>query len=94
MARRHDKLRRDARRERGSITLNQAVEPFDRAEALARWTSKMATMTGRGFSIPPFRSKVLGPLVHVDLDGDDPPGELRERTLVGTVRLTQQQLPS
>lgn len=52
--------------------------PFDRAEVLARWTAKLSTMTGRGFSVPPFRCVVLGPVVRVDLEGDDPPGELRD----------------
>ncbi len=54
----------------------------------------MATMTGRGFSRPPFRPMVLGPIVHLDPDGDDPWGELRDETLAEIARRTTEQLPS
>ena len=63
--------------------------PFDRVEALARCTAKLSTMTARGFSRPPFRSKVLGPIVHLDPDGDDPCGELREKTFAEIIRVTR-----
>jgi hypothetical protein len=63
--------------------------PFDRAEAFARWTAKLSTMTGRGFSVPPFRCVVLGPIVHLDPDGDDPCGELRDATAGGSPALPE-----
>jgi|HubBroStandDraft_6_1064221.scaffolds.fasta_scaffold462049_1 hypothetical protein len=68
--------------------------PFDRVEALARFTAKLSTMTARGFSRPPFRSVVFGPVVHVDPDGDDPCGELRDKTLAEVARRTKRQVPT
>jgi hypothetical protein len=50
----------------------------------------MSTMTSRGFATPPFERLVFGPVVHVELLGDDPPGELRERTLDEVLRATMQ----
>lgn len=37
-------------------------------------------MTSRGIASPPFEQFVFGPVVDVDLDGDEPPGELLEKT--------------
>lgn len=51
-------------------------------------------MTSRGFSAPPFEPLVFGPAVRVDLLGDDPSGDLHDKTLAEVVRVTQQQLPS
>jgi len=51
-------------------------------------------MTSRGFASPPFERLVFGPLVRVDLHGDDPPAELRETTLDEVRRATMKHLPS
>ena len=59
-----------------------------------RWRGLLATATNRGSSPPLFERLVFGPLVHLDLHGDDPPAELLERTLDEVLRLTKQQIPS
>jgi hypothetical protein len=50
-------------------------------------------MTSRGFASPPFERLAFGPVVHVDLHGDDPLAELHDKTLAVVVRVTEQQLP-
>jgi hypothetical protein len=63
------------------------VELLD-ASAATRGTA--ASRPTGGFSAPPFEPLVFGPVVHVDLLGDDPSGELLERTLDEVFRLTKQ----
>ena len=50
------------------------------SKAVERWTGFLKTATAQGSSKPLFSDVVLGPVVVVDLEGDDPPRELRERT--------------
>ncbi len=61
MARRHDRLRREAQRAREHHDVHAAdPEPFDREKAISHWQQKLATMTGRGFAAPPFAGLVFG----------------------------------
>lgn len=93
MSRRHDRHRREARRlhDRGL----RDPGPLDMSsKAVERWTGFLKTATAQGSSKPLFSDVVLGPVVVVDLEGDDPPRELRERTDAGIVRRTVGQRPS
>ena len=58
----------------------QGCRPREIPNAVARWTAILQTATGRGFDAPPFAALVLGPVVHVDLNDDDPASELRDQT--------------
>ena len=61
MARRRDRRRRDARRDRVvEARTVHAPEPFDRAKAISKWNQKLGTMTARGFVTPPFAALVFG----------------------------------
>jgi len=94
VSRRHDRRRRAARREHEPHDVHPPPEPFDSARAFAKWRSILSTSRARGFTSPPFAGCVFGPIVHVDLHGNEPPDELREMTLAEVVRLTKQQPPS
>jgi hypothetical protein len=94
VSRRHDRQRRAARREREPLDIHPAPEPFDSERAFAKWRSILSTLTTRGFDSPPFEHLVFGPVVHVDLHGNDPPAELHDKTLAEVVRLSKQQPPS
>lgn len=86
--------RRAARRARGREDVHAPPAPFDPAEALARWRQKLVTMSARGFDVPPCAGLVFGPVVRVDLGGDDPACDLRERTEREIVRVTSGQTRS
>ena len=97
MSRRHDRQRRAARAARRAHEqrdLHPTPEPFDSERAFAKWRSILSTLTTRGFDSPPFEHLVFGPVVHVDLHGNDPPAELHDKTLAEVVRLSKQQPPS
>jgi hypothetical protein len=49
---------------------------------------------GAGLLLAPFAGLVFGPVVHVDLHGNDPAAELHDKTFAEVVRLTKQQPPS
>jgi hypothetical protein len=49
---------------------------------------------GAGLHLAAFAGLVFGPVVHVDLHGNDLPAELHDKTLAEVVRLTKQQPPS
>ena len=51
-------------------------------------------MSARGFDVPPCAGLVFGPVVRVDLGGDDPACDLRERTEREIVRVTSGQTRS
>lgn len=55
----------------------------------AHWKGVLATMTTRGFSSPPFKDLVWGPVVEVG--GDDPPRQLREATIAALVKQALEQ---
>jgi hypothetical protein len=94
MGRRHTRQRRAPRRSQEPVDTATSSEPFDPARPFARWRGLLSTATNRGFSAPPFEPLVFGPVVHVDLDGDDPSGELLARTLDDVRRATMKHLPS
>ncbi len=47
-----------------------------------------------GLRPPPFEKLVFGPVVLLDLDGDEPHRQLAERTFDEVVRITRAQRPS
>ena len=53
----------------------------------------LASLTGRGFEVPPFAGLAWGPVVEVDQLGDAP-GALREKTHAEIIRQTLEQKPS
>lgn len=67
---------------------------FDPATAIRRWKAKLGALTARGFTSPPFAALVLGPVVRVDPDGDDPGEELHDATNAALARAASTHRPS
>lgn len=64
VARRRDRHRREAwgARAREDVPA-QYAEPFNGDAALVRWQQRLGSLTGRGFTAPPFAELVLGPVI-------------------------------
>lgn len=60
-------------------------------KAFSVWLAKIKTLNARGLDDPPFAALLIGPLVAIDVDGDDPPRELRETSEAEIVRRTLEQ---
>jgi hypothetical protein len=92
MSRRHDRLRRRDRKAREHHHVTAGPPDMTRAEV--HWRAILSTLTGRGFREPPFAGVVFAPPVEIDLNGDDPPRQLREGTIAAIVAETLKQEPS
>ena len=57
---------------RARATADDPKAEFDRSAALAKWKQKLGTMTGRGFTEPPFASLIARPSP-ANPSHDDPP---------------------